>query len=97
MTGFATLRGLCLDARDPQVVGAFWCAVLGRLQADAGQGDGRTPDVVLRAADGDAGPTIWVNGVPEPRAGKVRLHLDVDLALGRGVEELLVLGATIVT
>ena len=96
MTGFATLRDLCIDANDPAVVGGFWGAVLGRLPADAGQGDGRTPDVVLREAPDSPGPTIWVNGVPEPKVGKVRIHLDVDLRAGRGVEELLALGATVV-
>jgi hypothetical protein len=95
VTGLATLRDVCLDANDPGRVGAFWGAVLGREPADAGQGDGATADVVLRENPASPGPTLWVNGVPEPKTGKVRLHLDVDLRPGQGVEELLALGATV--
>ena len=95
MTGPAVLRDLCLDANDPQRVGRFWADVLGREAADAGQGDGTTPDVVLRENPASPGPTIWVNGVPEPKHGKVRLHLDVDLRPGEGVEALVALGATV--
>ena len=95
MTGPATLRDLCLDAQDPQRVGAFWGAVLGREPADAGAGDGTTPDVVLRENPASPGPTLWVNGVPEPKTGTVRLHLDVDLRPGQGVDDLRALGATV--
>ena len=93
----ATLRDICIDANDPAVVGAFWGAVLEREPADAGEGDGATPDVVLRENPASPGPTIWVNGVPEPKTGKVRLHLDVDLRPGQGVEDLLALRATVHT
>ena len=95
MSGPATLRDLCIDANDPSVVGAFWGAVLGREPADAGQGDGTTPDVVLRENPASPGPTIWVNGVPEPKRDKVRIHLDVDLRPGQDVQDLLALGATV--
>ena len=96
MTGVATLRDICLDACDPQRVGRFWAAVLGREAADAGKGDGTTHDVVLRENPGSPGPTLWVNGVQEPKTGKVRLHLDVDLRHGRTVDDLRALGATVV-
>lgn len=95
MSAPAVLRGLCLDACDPERVGGFWGAVLGREPADAGQGEGSTRDVVLRANPDSPGPTVWVNGVPEPKTGKVRLHLDVDLRDGRTVDDLLALGATV--
>ena len=95
--GIATFRDLCLDANDPVRVGGFWGALLGREPADAGQGDGASRDVVLRENPASPGPTIWVNGVPEPKQGKVRLHLDVDLRPGQGVEDLVALGATVLT
>jgi hypothetical protein len=91
----ATLRDLCIDANDPSVVGTFWGAVLEREPADAGQGDGATPDVVLRENPASPGPTIWVNGVPEPKQGKARIHLDVDLRPGQDVADLVALGATV--
>ena len=92
----AAFRDLCLDANDPQVVGAFWAAVLGRTVEDAGQGDGATPDVFLQAGP-DGGPSIFVNGVPEPKAGKVRIHVDVTLEPGQEISDLLKLGASVVT
>jgi hypothetical protein len=97
VSGLATLRDICLDAQDPAHVGAFWGAVLGREPEDAGQGDGRSHDVVLQPTDASPGPRIFVNGVPEPKSGKARVHLDVDLGDGRTVEDLLDLGATVVT
>jgi hypothetical protein len=92
----ARLRDICIDANDPQRVGAFWGAVLGREPEDDGQGDGTTHDVYL-AAGADGAPRIFVNGVPEPKSGKVRLHLDVTLEPGREISDLLSLGATVVT
>lgn len=91
----ATFRDLCIDANDPQAVGAFWAAVLGRTAERAGEGDGQTPDVFLQAGP-DGGPSIYVNGVPEPKTGKARLHLDVTLEPGREITDLLQLGATVV-
>ena len=91
----ARFRDLCIDANDPAVVGAFWAAVLGRTAQDAGQGDGATPDVYLPAA-ADGGPSVYVNGVPEPKAVKDRLHIDVTLEPGNELTDLLRLGATVV-
>ncbi|MCW2615820.1 MAG: hypothetical protein JWN08_2814 [Frankiales bacterium] len=96
MTSPATLRDVCLDALAPVKVGAFWGAVLGREPADAGEGDGATRDVVLRENPASPGMTLWVNGVPEAKTEKLRLHLDVDLREGQGVADLVALGATVV-
>jgi hypothetical protein len=93
--GPARLRDICIDANDPQLVGGFWAQLLGREAADAGPGDGRTPDVVLREIPDSPGPTIWVNGVPEPKTVKDRIHLDVDLRDGQSLDDLLQLGATL--
>ena len=99
MTGarppIASFRDLCIDADDPQRVGDFWAAVLGRTAESAGDGDGSTPDVFLQAGP-DGGPSIYVNGVPEPKTGKVRIHLDVTLEPGQEITDLLGLGATVV-
>ena len=93
--GLATFRDLCLDARDPQLVGAFWAAVLGREMQDTGISDGLTGDVLLVPA-ADGGPTLSVLGVPEHKTVKNRMHLDVTLEPGREVTDLLGLGATVV-
>ena len=92
----ARFRDLCLDANDPVLVGGFWAAVLGREAEDAGQGDGTSRDVLLRAV-ADGGPDLYVNGVPEPKTVKDRLHLDVTLTPGQEVTDLLALGATVLT
>jgi len=81
----ATFKDLCLDARDPVLVGEFWAGVLGlELHRQEG-GDtyltGPTPQ-----------HTIWVNRVPEPKTVKHRVHLDVNAG---SVAELEALGATV--
>ena len=81
----ATFKDLCLDARDPLLVGEFWAGVLGlELHRQEG-GDtyltGPTPQ-----------HTIWVNRVPEPKTVKHRVHLDVNAG---SVAELEALGATV--
>ena len=40
-------------------------------------------------------PTLWFNKVPEPKVGKVRIHLDVNVADVSGFERLIEMGATI--
>ena len=92
----ARFRDLCLDANDPAVVGAFWAAVLGRTAQDAGQGDGTSRDVFLEAGP-DGGPSIYVNGVPEPKTVKDRIHVDVTLEPGQEIPDLLRLGASVVS
>ena len=80
----ASFKDLCLDASDAGVVGRFWAKVLGlRLEQRAGG------DTVVRG-----GPlhTLWVDQVPEPKAGKNRVHLDV---YGRDAGALVALGATV--
>ena len=88
----ARFRDVCIDANDAGLVGRFWGVVLGReVEVDAGNGD-----VLLRPA-ADGGPGIFVNGVPEPKTVKDRIHLDVTLEPGQEVADLLRLGATVVT
>jgi hypothetical protein len=82
----ALFKDLCLDAGNPARLGAFWAAVLGRAWSAQDRGDGLL-----------TGPTpqhtIWVNRVPEARAAKHRVHLDI---YARDLAELEALGATIV-
>ena len=82
----ARFKDLCLDAGSPARLGEFWAAVLGRdwkLKDDGGGLlTGPTP-----------GHRIWVNQVPEPRAVKNRVHLDI---YARDVADLEALGATVV-
>jgi hypothetical protein len=82
----ARYKDLCVDAGDPARLGGFWAAALGRTWEARDDGDG-----LLR------GPTprhaIWINRVPEARAVKQRVHLDIYARELAGLEAL---GATIV-
>jgi predicted enzyme related to lactoylglutathione lyase len=62
---------ICIDAVEPKVVADFWCQVLGWRIVDE-DADG----VSIAAPDG-AGPTIDVLAVPDGKAVKNRLHLDL--------------------
>lgn len=82
----AAYKDFCIDAVDAARLGRFWGAVLG---LEVGMQD-----------NGDAyltGPTsqhrIWINQVPEVKAVKHRMHLDVRAESVAAIEEL---GATIV-
>jgi hypothetical protein len=82
----ARFKDLCLDAVDVARMGEFWAAVLGRAwepkEDDDGVLTGPTP-----------GHAIWINGVPEPKAVKNRVHLDI---YARSLADLEALGATVV-
>jgi hypothetical protein len=82
----ARFKDLCLDAADVTRAGRFWGAVLDRTWKLQEDGDG----VLLGPTPGH---TIWVNGVPEPKAVKNRVHLDV---YARSLASLEALGATVV-
>ncbi len=80
----AWFKDLCLDAGDVSQLGEFWAAALDltwKLQDDGdGVATGVTPE-----------HTIWLNGVPEPKTAKSRVHLDV---YARSLADLEALGAT---
>ena len=79
-------KDLCIDAVDAARLGQFWGAVLGLACGMQENGDacltGPTPQ-----------HTIWINQVPEAKAAKHRMHLDVRAA---SVDEVEALGATVV-
>lgn len=77
-------KDLCIDAADPVRVAAFWAGVLGLT---AGPRD----DGVVPVRDAGGTSVLWVNPVPEPKAVKNRVHLDLVAAdpapLGRLLAE----------
>lgn len=63
---------LVLDCADPDKLARFWAAALGYERVgDAGQ------YVALAPAAGAEGPPLLLQQVPEARAAKNRMHLDV--------------------
>jgi hypothetical protein len=79
----ARFKDLCLDAVDPDLLGAFYSELLALTP--------QTRDGVVVSLDG-ATPTerVWINRVPEQRSAKNRMHLDIRL---RSLEQALELGA----
>ncbi|OLT49200.1 glyoxalase [Saccharomonospora sp. CUA-673] len=85
-----------IDAADPEALGAFWIEVLGYRQMDPPGGFGTWDEALAsmgvpeeRWNDANAivdpdghGPRIFLQRVPEEKAGKNRLHLDVRAAPG---------------
>ena len=81
----AQFKDLCLDAGEAAKLGRFWGAVLGLSYHPQDGGDGwltgRTPE-----------HTIWINQVPEAKAVKNRVHLDV---YAERLDDLTALGSAI--
>jgi catechol 2,3-dioxygenase-like lactoylglutathione lyase family enzyme len=68
------LFAVTFDCADAAALARFWADVLGRQVAE----DPTSERAVLLPGDDDpSGPRITFNQVPEPKAVKNRLHLDV--------------------
>jgi Glyoxalase-like domain len=86
----ATVRKLCIDAVEPEVIGRFWAAAL----ALEWRPDARRPEEREGGVYGAAErPVVWVNRVPVPKQVKHRVHLDI---YTRALADLETLGARVV-
>jgi NADPH-dependent 2,4-dienoyl-CoA reductase/sulfur reductase-like enzyme len=65
------VSAVTVDCVDPQRVARFWSALLGREPGPSQDG------WVYLGHRGDPQPRLVFQPVPEPKAGKVRVHLDV--------------------
>jgi hypothetical protein len=84
----AHLKAVCFDCTDPWALGHWWAETLGyrvRPHSDADV-EALRADGIMRVEDdpeiavdppGEPGPTFWFNRVPEPKATKNRVHVDV--------------------
>jgi predicted enzyme related to lactoylglutathione lyase len=63
---------LTIDCADPERLAAFWTEALGYRRVAAVE-----QFVVLAPAPDEAGPKLALQGVPEPRSTKNRMHLDL--------------------
>ncbi len=72
---------LAIDCADPQALARFWCAVLGYEVRDEEEDGvvtiGAPPSAVEEPRPGPVPPTLTFARVPEGKAGKNRLHLDL--------------------
>jgi predicted enzyme related to lactoylglutathione lyase len=64
---------VAIDCTDPEPLVEFWCAVLGTSVRS------READWVSLAPVVPGGPHVAFQTVPEPKVGKNRLHLDLDV------------------
>ena len=82
--------GLVLDCRDPQSLAAFWSQALGYANVGAAGSY-----LLLMPPEGEIGPQLLLQRVPEPKAGKNRMHLDLHTPdIESEAARLLELGAT---
>ena len=92
----AEIHSITVDCADPYTLATFWAAVLGRRLADDDKpGD---PEALLDPPGG-IGPRVLFIRVPEGKAVKNRLHLDLcptDGTRDEEVRRVLDLGATLV-
>jgi hypothetical protein len=64
--------GLVLDCADPAALASFWASALDYVNVgDAGA-------YVVLLPNGRPGPKLLLQRVPEPKAAKNRMHLDID-------------------
>ena len=85
----STWSELVVDSADPAALAAFWAAVLDWETEVDDEG------AELRPRDGRGGPTLVFVPVPEPKAVKNRLHIDLKPDdRDAEVERIIGLGAT---
>ncbi|MFI9006871.1 VOC family protein [Actinosynnema sp. NPDC053489] len=85
---------ITVDCRDAYALAGFWSQVTGRpISADDQPGD---PEALVALGEG---PGLLFIQVPEPKAVKNRLHLDLrpDIPRDAEVERLLGIGAALVS
>ncbi|TRV74259.1 VOC family protein [Streptomyces sp. 130] len=94
------LTELSVDCHDPERLAAFWCEVLGFTVIDRAEDQveiGSWEPTVEEVRARQMPPTVVFSRVPESKAVKNRLHLDVspiDRSTEAEVTRLLALGAT---
>jgi catechol 2,3-dioxygenase-like lactoylglutathione lyase family enzyme len=103
------IESIVFDCRDPAPLARFWAAVLGwsvapydeeeleRLASKGVYDPEDDPSVMVEPPEGEDLPVLFFTEVPEEKAAKNRVHLDVagDLPLEDEVQRLEGLGAHI--
>jgi catechol 2,3-dioxygenase-like lactoylglutathione lyase family enzyme len=96
LTGMACrISELVINAADPERLAAFWSNVLGYVELGR-EDDGSIEIGPPGAGFGGPQPTLILSPTSDPRAGKLRLHIDVnatDRDQDAELERLLALGA----
>lgn len=74
MTDRGPTIGLVLDCHEPAALAEFWSAALDYVNV------GDVGAYVVLLPNGRPGPKLLLQRVPEPKAVKNRMHLDIDAA-----------------
>jgi predicted enzyme related to lactoylglutathione lyase len=104
-----TIKSITIDCERPAPLARFWAGVLGyrvrpydddeiaRLRAHGIDDVEDDPSVAIDPPD-DGGPVMFFTKVPEPKAVKNRVHLDLrpQRDMDEEVQRVLALGATVV-
>lgn len=86
----ATFRDIVIDCANPPTLAEFWTEVLGYPVVHKDQ-----EKACLDPGDGSF--RVWLVQVPEPKAVKNRVHLDINLLPGTTIERLVELGAEVLS
>jgi hypothetical protein len=89
----AVIKSVSFDCADALVLATFWAEALGTdVDEDA------TSDLAYVEAAGWGGPNLWFAKVPESKAAKNRMHLDLRApeTMAKEVRRLTALGGTVV-
>lgn len=89
----AVIKSVSFDCADALALATFWAEVLGSdVDEDA------TSDLAYVEAAGWGGPNMWFARVPETKAAKNRVHLDLraPVTMADEVRRLAALGAAVV-
>jgi hypothetical protein len=88
----SVIKSVTFDCANAMTMATFWAAALGTdVDEDA------TADLAYVEAAGWGGPNMWFARVPEPKAAKNRVHLDLrpPATMEQEVRRLVALGATV--
>jgi len=72
MTDIGPTIGLVLDCQEPERLAEFWTGALDYISL------GEAGAYVVLLPNGRPGPKLLLQQVPEPKATKNRMHLDID-------------------
>ena len=101
------LRSIVFDCRDAWSQANWWAETIAGYRVDeldeedmawarehrGIEGMEEVPSIAIRNPAG--GPTIWFNKVPEPRVGKARIHIDVNVDSVGAIDHLAERGAKV--
>ncbi len=102
----SALKAVCFDCVHPASLARWWAETLGyrvrdytdddlaQLRARGIDHPEDDPEVAVDPIDGD-GPVFWFNRVPEAKAVKNRVHVDVYVDDRDGIDGLVARGATL--